>query len=194
MNNFRSILGLAIVAVLVSASLTSAAQYPFGRGSVLIGGGGTYMSISSDDFRDDPSLFVFYPTMGYFLTDNLCLGAQLILASVSDGGDDISAMGIGPQATYYITKSRTDGGYSGRAVPYLTASLLIGQISSGNEETSARAVTIGGGVLAMMAKNIGGYAEVNYSFDKLSEDDELFNEDYSGTRIAAVVGLRMFLW
>jgi len=188
----RSMLMWGVVFLLVAGSTAIAAESPYSAGSVTMAGGGTFMVLSSDDLSKDVTVVLIYPAFGYFFADRICLNAQLLLAGVSQGDDDLSAMGIGPQLIYYFGNPGSSSGYSGRAVPYVTASVLFGQISSGSDETNARAFAFGGGVNAMMAHNIGGYFEANYSFDKLSDDDEY--GDYEGGRLMFQAGLRLFLW
>lgn len=194
MKSNRFIPAACLLVILAMAMNIQAAQSPFSRGSFLISGGGTYVNLSSDDIEEDPNVVLIYPSFGYFLTDKLSFGAQILLASVSVGDDDLSAMAIGPQVTYYITNATTDANYSGRAVPYLTASALIGQVTDGPDEISGHSFTFGVGVLAMMAKNIGGFGELNYSFDKLTNDQRARHEEYKGGRVAMQIGLRLFVW
>lgn len=188
----RSMLIWGVVFLLVVGNTAIAAESPYSAGSVTMAGGGTFMVLSSDDFAKDATVILIYPAFGYFFTDRICLNAQLLLAGVSQGDDDLSVMAIGPQLIYYFGNPSSSSGNSGRAVPYVTASVLFGQISSGSNETDARAITFGGGVNAMMAQNIGGYFEVDYSFDKLENDEGFLN--YEGNRLMLQAGLRLFLW
>ncbi len=197
---------IAIIAALISllfASSAFAGQSPFSRGSLVIGGGGTYQSFSPDEGLGDENLNIVLisPTIGYFVSSRMCAGITLLLGRLSYGDMDVSASAIGPKLTYYLAKQSQLDNYSGRAIPYLTASALVGTISEGGADLDFRSFSLGAGAIAMFAKNIGGYCEVNYNFDHFKTiepaasvwdtEDEIV---YDGKRLGVELGLRLFIW
>ncbi len=202
---------IAIIAALLSLLFVGsslAGQSPFSRGNLVIGGGGTYQSFSPDEGLGDENLgdenlniVLISPTLGYFVSSRMCAGVTLMLGRLSYGDMDVSASAIGPKLTYYLAKQSQLENYSGRAVPYLTASALIGTISEGGADLDFRSFSLGAGAIAMFAKNIGGYCEVNYNFDHFKTiepaasvwdtEDEIV---YDGKRLGVELGLRLFIW
>jgi hypothetical protein len=194
---------IALLSCLLLVTVAQAANSPFSRGALLIGGGGTYMSISPDnDFSNQNlDLVLIYPTVGYFVSGRMCAGITVMLGKVSLGEDDINASAVGPQLTYYFAGRSQLENYSGRAIPYVTGSALIGTIGERGNDLNIRSFTLGAGAIAMFAKNIGGFCDVNYSFDHFKSTepaasiydtpDEII---YDGNRFGVQLGLRLFIW
>ena len=71
--------------------------------------GGTFMITSDkqetagEDIKS--SSFTFNPTAGYFLQDNLALGAELLISTGKNGDTKTSAFAFGPFARYYMYTS-----------------------------------------------------------------------------------------
>lgn len=192
-----------LTAFAMLVAFAQAANSPISKGALTIGGGGTFVNISEDAVGEDNdlSVVVFYPSIGYFVSNSFNVGAQLLLASASLGNDDISLMAIGPQVTYYLSNPNHVSNYSHRAIPYVTGSALFGQYSDG-EDVNLRTVKIGAGVVAMLAKNIGGFFEANYNFDHTSQKHEGdyywdipdSETSWDGNHYGVQVGLRLFVW
>jgi hypothetical protein len=198
----RSVL-LASVLFITLVSQVQSASSPISKGALTIGGGGTYLSIAEDTFDSNErlSIFALYPSIGYFASNSFNVGVQLVVASVSVGEDDVSLMAIGPQLTYYLSNPHNNGSYSSRAMPYVTASARFGQYSDG-KNTNFRTITLGAGVTAMLAKNIGCFFEANFNFDHTSHERDEFafksasenTTSWDGDHLALQLGLRLFVW
>jgi hypothetical protein len=191
--------GLRVVFMLLifGIAVTSAfsAESPVDKGSIMVGGGGAFSSLSGklyEDGDDGATLFLLYPSFGFFPARGLAVGGQLLLGSFSQGDYGISVSGIGPKLTYYFGANKGDRHGKGRTYPYLTSSVLFGQVSADDDdEVSGTLVTIGGGINYMVANSVGVSAEVNYRSDTLKN-----KEDYSqsGHSINVMVGFSLFLW
>lgn len=76
-----------------------------GKGGVLLGG-----SASFDVQFEDPenaTTFDFSPDLGFFVIDNLALGATVTLQTTKQGDVSVNAFGIAPFARYYFGSSST---------------------------------------------------------------------------------------
>ena len=200
---FKRVLTAGLLISLFFASASYAVESPFDRGCLLLGGGGTYMSIAPDNSWSDENvnLTIIYPTVGYFVSKRMCAGVTLLLGKLSMGETEFSTSAIGPQLTYYFASRKQLDSYTGRAVPYLTASALIGVLSEGGADINVRSYILGGGAVAMISKNVGGFCELSYSFDHLKATEPAASiydtEDetiYDGTRFGVQLGVRLFVW
>lgn len=200
---YRRTFFFALTTLVMLFSLASAANTPISKGALTISGGGTFVSISDDTAgsNDRLSVVVFYPSVGYFFSNSFNAGAQLLVGSASLGGDDVSVMAIGPQLTYYLSNPNKVSSYGHRAIPYLTGSAMFGQYSD-NEDVNIRTIKLGAGVVAMLAKNIGGYFDASYNFDHTSREHQGNHYDdipdsetsWDGNHFSIQVGLRLFIW
>ncbi len=197
---------ITVAAFIIFGAVGFAKDGPISKGSFQIGGGATYISLKNDSFgAGDSSLSIILvsPTVAYFPTDRLSVGAQFLLGSVELYGESVSATAIGPQLTYYFGPLATEGRYRGRTNPYLTAGAIFGTLSMENEdEITARAYNVGIGAITMLARNITIYFQGNDSFDRITIVDrrDLFGQDekiethYDGNRLTFEIGLRLFVW
>lgn len=183
------VFGMATVSVF-------SAESPIDKGSIMVGGGGAFSSLSGklyEDGGDGATLFLLYPSLSIFPARGLAVGGQLLLGSLSQGDWSASVSGIGPKLTYYFGANKGDRHGKGRTYPYLTTSILFGQLSAddGDDKISGTLVTIGGGINYMAANSIGLSAEVNYRSDTLNGENE---RSESGHSINVMVGFSLFLW
>ena len=200
---YRRTFFFALTTLVMLFSLASAANTPISKGALTIGGGGTYIGISEDTFDSNErlSIFALYPSIGYFASNSFNVGVQLVVASVSVGEDDVSLMAIGPQLTYYLSNPHNNESYSSRAMPYVTASARFGQYSD-DRNTNFRTITLGAGITAMLARNIGCFFEANFNFDHTSRERDAIAYKYAsesttswdGDHLALQLGLRLFVW
>jgi hypothetical protein len=95
-------------------------------GNMMIGGGISNSSFSEGDGNNDfrTGSFSFSPSFGYFLSNNLAVGAQFSLSSgyseVNDIRNNNSSVTFGPFIRYYIFTSNEQFAFFG------DASILIG--------------------------------------------------------------------
>ncbi|MDX1686049.1 MAG: outer membrane beta-barrel protein [Saprospiraceae bacterium] len=72
------------------------------QGAWMIGGGISYSSLSSDLLDDNINTFVFAPSVGYFVIDNLGVGLGVDFTSVSIDGESESSTFLTPAVRYYV--------------------------------------------------------------------------------------------
>ena len=190
----RVVFMLLIFGMAVSSAFP--AESPIDKGSIMVGGGGAFSSLSGKLYGGDNesvTLFLLYPSLSFFPARGLAVGGQLLLGSLSQGDWSASISGIGPKLTYYFGANKGDHHGKGRTYPYLTTSVLFGQVSAddGDDKVTGTLVTIGGGVNYMVANSIGLSAEVNYRSDILKDEDD---RSESGHSINVMVGFSLFLW
>jgi outer membrane protein len=97
---------LIVLFVLVLGTTTVHAQTT--SGNMMLGGGFEYRS-TSNQASNDANDFYVYPSFGYFLSDNLALGATLSIGSEHSGTGNFrtvgTSFGFGPFVRYYLPTS-----------------------------------------------------------------------------------------
>ncbi|MBK7092011.1 MAG: hypothetical protein IPH59_09880 [bacterium] len=189
---------IATLFLLLFAGVGFAGQSPFSRGSLLIGGGGTYQSFSPDEESGDENLdIVVMSDIGYL--------SQCVRRDIVDAWKSIlrrhgfQRCGNRARADLLLCEPIAIGKLQARR-PYY-GSALIGTVSEGEADLDFRSFSLGAGAIAMFAKNIGGYCEVSYNFDHFKTiepaasvwdtEDEI---KYDGKRLGVELGLRLFIW
>jgi outer membrane protein len=117
------------------------------KGTWLLGGDVTYVS------AENISTFSASPGIGYFVTENLAIGAQLAIIS-SDG---FSSWAVGPYGRYYFTKNT-----SGK--PFLGAGINFGGATGGDTRTG---FSIEGGYAVFLNKSIS--LEIGAAYNRTSD-------------------------
>lgn len=167
------------------------------EGSTSLGfttGKSTYKAGSAEADGPKTTVISFNPAAGYFVMDNLAIGAELGLASITQKEDDYkytsSTFSIMPGATYYFTAGEN-------IKPYLGANLGYG---SQKEKLDDDTVSGGGfawkvrGGMAFFFKesiavNLGlSYSQMTYDY---SEDGFDYKETYAP--FGLTVGFSFFL-
>ncbi len=110
----------SIIALFLMTMGVTAAQAQTSSGDMMVGGGFEFSSVSYQaGSANDENRFSFTPSFGYFVSDNLAVGASLTLSSERDGtgaGKTVrSSFGLGPFARYYIFTSNEKFGFFGQA-------------------------------------------------------------------------------
>jgi hypothetical protein len=110
----------SIIALFLLALGATAAQAQTSSGSMMVGGGFEFTSVSYQaGSANDENRVSFTPSFGYFVSDNFAVGASLTLGSEREGtgaGKTVrSSFGLGPFARYYIFTSNEKFGFFGQA-------------------------------------------------------------------------------
>lgn len=87
---------LIFVAFMLAAVSVNAQTCP--KGAIMLGGSAGVTSVSSDG--ESEVTFFLSPTAGFFVIDDLAIGANLGVAA----GEGFSQFGLGPFARYYVLK------------------------------------------------------------------------------------------
>jgi outer membrane protein len=99
-------------------AITNLADAQTSTGNMMVGGGLIYSSISyPGQTTENQSTVSFSPGFGYFINDNLAVGAALSLSSFRDGTGPNrnvqNSFGLGPFARYYIFTANERFGFFG---------------------------------------------------------------------------------
>ena len=103
----KKIIFVVLVSVMVSLLNTAYAQLE--KGGLLIGGEAGFRSFSPEGGGESVSYINITPGVGYFVIDNLALGARISYQSISSDGETVSIFTVGPFARYYIGDTKVFG-------------------------------------------------------------------------------------
>ncbi|HTE30033.1 MAG TPA: outer membrane beta-barrel protein [Chryseolinea sp.] len=125
--------------ILLMAASSTAALAQTSQGTLSFGGSVTMSATKTEEANEDVrrSTFLFSPSVGYFVIDNLMVGADLTLSTSKEddgfGGDDKTHLfGFGPFARYYIFTSNEQFAFTAEAGFGFGA---LKQIPDGQDET-----------------------------------------------------------
>ncbi len=91
---------LLVIAILTMA-VTTTTYAQTSKGTWLLGGGGSFSSSKNGDFKW--TQFSLSPDVGYFIMDNLGIGAAVSFSSYKEDGEDASStVSFGPFVRYYF--------------------------------------------------------------------------------------------
>jgi outer membrane protein len=179
------------------------AQGQTNKGTLLVGGNVDFSSVAAAGNGYGKSLFVFSPTIGYFIIDKLAMGANIdwtvLSTSVRSNNvtytDAVGGFAIGPFARYYFSE--------GNIRPYANLNMGFGGASStssglGSSSTSSTHsifnVGAGLGAAFMLSDHASIDAQLKYSLQ--SQHYTGSSTDYSvGTGLFGLsVGLHAYLY
>jgi hypothetical protein len=184
---------------------------PFGEGipaTSLLGIGFStikHKGDNSEESNGDTKLtsFNLAPRFGYFVADNLALGADLILSTMKmkssyeeyESNSTVSLMGFGPFVRYYFP--------AGNMFPFLEAGAMLGQLkfkwdgtySDGyDEKTGISGFNIGAGIGLPLGEKV--LLDMALGYQSMSFKEKEDNEDNYRTVIGTLglkVGIVVFL-
>jgi hypothetical protein len=94
--------------LMISAGILAQTKKPITEGSIIISGGGSIASYKTDNINGNTittsSSFSMNiaPGAGYFIADNLAIGANLGISYFKQSGNKYYSLGIGPFLKYYF--------------------------------------------------------------------------------------------
>ncbi len=195
---------LIIAVVFLFAASITAADGPTDKGSLILEGNASFSSISSDDMLGDESATIIniIPTIGYFISPNLLIGADIEFLKVSYGDMSGSSFGIGPSVGYYFNMDKTRIDAKGAVYPYIkgffiyTSSKLEAEEEEeeDEEEVEFTTTTFGfqGGMIFMLSNYVGANFSARYSFDKYKPEGA--DESADGNTLNIGVGITAFIY
>ena len=148
-------------ALLIALSFVTQAQTQ--KGTWLLGGGAGYSSTSTGDVKE--STVALSPNLGYFLADNLSVGASAIISSVKpDGGDATTTLAIGPAVRYYFAP------LGSHAKLFANGSFGVGSVTEGSADpVNVTAWSLSAGPAIFLNKSIALELAVGYSSAKVKD-------------------------
>ncbi|MCK4302481.1 MAG: outer membrane beta-barrel protein [candidate division Zixibacteria bacterium] len=196
MSRFLSRLAIVVSVIACCASAASGAGSAIDKGSVIVGGGAAYCSLSGDLYEDGGgdgvTILLFAPECGAFVTSHLALSGQLIIGQLKRGDDKLYTVGVGPRLRYYFGETSRSEKVKGTTYPYLAGGFTWGQYNDeDSDKHTVTAISLGGGITHMVANSVGLYAEINYRADRFKKANV---DSESGSSINFMAGFTLFLW
>ena len=129
-------MALLLIACMVSAG-------PTNKGSMMLGGTLGFQSMGGDLYKqgseDSQTELWIMPSFGYFVGDNILVGADFNFDKWSWGDANETMFMFGPMVAYYFGTAPA-GDAKGTAMPYLKAHFLIASMKSEDGADSNRRV------------------------------------------------------
>lgn len=151
----------AVATFLFSLYFISNADAQTGKGDWLIGG------ILELNTAKNSSTFEFSPNAGYFIIDNLAIGAKLIYSYDKLGDLKINSFGVGPFVRYYFTESNIKPFFAG------DFDFQNQKISTGFGSSTENAFNyfLGGGAAIFINENVAVEGLIGYRHTKVKEEE-----------------------
>ncbi|NIP82845.1 MAG: hypothetical protein GWM90_27930 [Gemmatimonadetes bacterium] len=176
------------LALLLGVPAVAGAQVPaLDRGSLLLDGQASLTSAGVDGQDDRTTNLTLTPSIQYFVTRGLALGADAVLGRSSSGDFTSTAYGIGPTATYYWI-------LDANVHPFLSGSVLFGSTNRetpvGEIDSSETQLRGAVGLLFLLTDAVGVNTELFYAHRSLEVEDLEEDSDVYGL----AVGISAFIF
>lgn len=159
-------------------------DYAVDKGSFILGGSAGFLSQGGDLTGDERvTTITLNPSIHFFVVPNFAIGADIVFLNVSVAGESGSIFSIGPSLGYFF------GHKNSSAYPFLRGSFIFQSVSDSYTETDFK---FGGGVVAMVAKNVGIVTEGFYMIQSLKPEG--FDESISGNTFGVQMGIAAFIF
>lgn len=181
---------LFVLAALFFASDAFAQEYAIDKGSYLLGGAISFTSQGGDiagDSDERLTTLTINPNFAYFVTPGLALGADVLYTSTSFSGNSNTSVGIGPQLSYFF------GGPESSTYPFINAGVNYTSLDIG-ETVSGFGADFGGGIVFMVARNVGLTVQAFYQFSNLSADTDFGEFDLDSNTFGVQGGVTAFIF
>jgi hypothetical protein len=185
---------LLIVLLSLSAMQVKAQSYPVGRNAGTISGMGSYQSMGGELYSSNSprlSMFDLSVSSNYFLWNNIFAGLGFQFSRVSQGDQNIDAIGIGPQIGFAV------GGPEQVFYPYLLigyrhlSALSLYGGGSHKESASGSKIFFGLGSMFRLHDHLGVALEVDQSFISQNSGG---NSGIEGNIFSVSIGIIGFLY
>ncbi len=171
--NMKKLIALAVIALSVMSVSAQKGSIYLGLSNIGDGPSEVGTGFWSDDKNTD---FGIAPEIGYFLSDDMAVGAVLGFGSYTpDGGDATTSFRISPYLRYFILK---EGNFS-----------LYGQGQIDYIGVSDYSNTFGINIMPGIAYNLSSKFSINATFGKLGFNSTSYDED--GRDSTSAFGLRL---
>lgn len=181
----KKLLAFALMFTLVFAVSASAQDF-FDQGLIEIGGSVGFSSSSGDLYEnaagDGSTSMNFSPMGGYFVIDNLSVGAVISYSSYGQGDYSSSSTMFGPVFEYYYSEMMGPGYIYGSVSYMLTGSSWDDGTNSG--DASGSQIRVAPGYFVPVNDKVGLTAELFYSIDD--------SDGTGGSVMGLTVGFKVF--
>ena len=142
----------------------------------------------NNDDKEEYSVFNIAPKLGYFITNNLVLGANMKFWVQNQDEYKTSIWGIGPFARYYIT--------NGKIVPFVEAEATFGSYketwessySDGEDKESLTTLSLGGGVAFFINDYISIDGMIGYKTTNMKDSDSENDSEVTLNNFGFIIG------
>ncbi len=177
-----------LLTALLLAPSALAQSYPIDQGSYLLGGTASFTSQGDDDDDGERlTTFELSPSFSYFVTPGLAVGAEMFYISNEFLGRSSTSTGIGPQLAYFF------GGPSSKSYPFVAAGVSYTSMKF-STTYSGFSADLSGGMVFMVARNVGLTAEAFYRTLSLSGDNDFGDDDFSTNAIGIRGAVTAFIF
>ena len=176
------------------AATAMAADSPVDKGSLILGGSASFTSMGGNLYKEggkSSSLILLAPSVGYFVSPGVELGAKIGFSSLSVGGSSLNTLSLGPEIGYYFP-SGSNVEIKGSLYPYIKAFFLYSSQKADGWSKSITGTTFGGqgGINYMLSKAVALDAFASLQSDSKSAGDV----SVSGTILMLGVGITAFTY
>ena len=146
------------------------------------------MKWSEYDEKEEYTILNFSPKLGYFVANNLVIGANVKLWTQKMEDSKTSIYGIGPFVRYYFT--------DGKIVPFAEAEATFSQYkdtwdsdySDGEDKENLTMLALGGGVAFFINKYISVDGMIGYKTMSLKDTDDDEDEKMTINNFGLAIG------
>ncbi len=183
---------VSIVMLAVLLSTAAAADGPIDKGS-MIESGTAFLQYQSgelyENWKGEGLLTIaIAESFGYFVSPGFMLGGEFVVTSLSQGGNSLTTLNLGPVLGYYFNTDPTRSRVKGSVYPYVKGFFFFGTISNGSSLTQTT-FGVQGGVVFMMSKAVGTDLGLRFHSDRLSNGGSAV-----GTTVWFGAGITAFIW
>jgi len=190
---------------LVLNSNSMAQISPVGKGSVIISGNFSFSSaggeLNENSDGDRLTTIEFDPAANFFVSPGLAVGGKLLFSRSSQGDENSTTWGIGPEINYFFHNSEEISEAAGETYPFIQAgfyySSSVYNVSSFsgimNISQIVTKIRFGVGVAHMISNAVAITCLAAYDIDneKIKDHEELPG---SGNQYGIYAGLLIFLY
>lgn len=172
------------------------ADSPIDPGSVVLTGSASFTSQGGDLYATGGdsagggsarlNSFTLQSTVGGFLSRGFNLGGTFVLQNMSQGGDGVTSVGIGPKVAYFFGPDAIRSEVKGSTIPVMGASFLYRSISGGGDSVTGTSFSFSGGVVHMVTRSVALDVEAVYQIDTF--------KSVGGNSFGILAGLGFFIW
>ena len=166
---------ITIIISLLIISTNIVAQSALATGVYSVGGNISYSSTSREVDSDSQNEFVFSPSIGYFLINNLYTGIIISYRHYSKGDYSADLIGFGPSVRYYIINDKLSP-FLGISYSYNTTTSSRDTYDNDEAEDTNTSYTLSIGADYFINEYFAIEGSIDYSFHNY----EYSYSDYSG--------------
>ena len=156
------------VLLIAALAVSSVSFAQTSKSTWMLGGGAGFSSSKTGDL-DPTTNLNFSPSIGYFVIDNLAIGAQIVVNSEKTGDVSTSTTAFGPSVRYYFTSLGNNAKLFGGL------NIAFGSSKQDDVSVSATAFGVEAGAAFFLNQSIALEAGLGYNSLKVKDYDDPTN-------------------